>query len=82
MMNFDDRGFNYVNGLCFPHTCPSSEIQEYIEIILRNNGIRSNRRLLTVPENECVTNDPPIWIPTDFGGLLVKFIFLSTYAEI
>lgn len=70
MMNFDDAGrFYYVNALCLPHFCGSSEIREYIEIILRKNGIERYGPLLSIPENECVTSDPLVWTPTDWGAL-------------
>ncbi|XP_077296659.1 nose resistant to fluoxetine protein 6-like [Arctopsyche grandis] len=66
-----------IMAICLPHTCKMDEIETMLGNILENVGIpHRDKPLITIPENECVTAEPAIWTPTDWGALAF-FIFFG-----
>ena len=68
MLNFDENGdLSYINAICFPHTCKTSDIKYLMKKVL---NVKEN---FTIPEKDCITKDSQIWTPTDWGALYKTF---------
>lgn len=63
---------HYKNGVCFPKSCDSVEIEKLLKIIFNVVDAKLN---FTINEDTCVTNDPVVWKDIDWVAWLVKIFY-------
>lgn len=57
---------HYNNGICFPKSCDSVEIENLLKIIFDVADFKLN---FTIDEENCATGDPIIWRNIDWMAL-------------